>query len=83
MASTHVLVATDSLNRWVEQKMKKKRSKKFSTHALTVAIFLVLSPNISFDFRQSLSTAIDGSHINSIEVALKKDAVDQSGLFKK
>lgn len=63
--------------------MKKKRSEKFSTHALTVAIFLVLSPSVSFDFRQSLSTAIDGSHINSIEVALKKGAVDQSGLFEK
>ncbi len=63
--------------------MKKKRSKKFSTHALTVAIFLVLSPSINFDFRQSLSTSIDGSHISSIEVALKKDVVDQSGLLKK
>jgi len=83
MGSTNVLIVTDSLKRWVEQRMKKKRPKKFSTHGLTMAIFLVLSPNISFDFRQSFSTAIDGSQINSIEVALKKDAVDQIGLFKK
>ncbi|EJZ60246.1 hypothetical protein JFU48_10645 [Pseudomonas sp. TH49] len=62
--------------------MKKKRP-KLSKHAFTTAIFLILSPSLSIDFRQSSSIAMDGSHLSSIELSLKRSAADQRGLLAK